>query len=311
MLSIFDGINHFLRILAVLPNRVQYSFLSLDNGMDGKNHPPVLSTTNTKDISTTKTDPPGPPTPNTSSIVDQTEDSTNSISKVNPDLSQLSVVISPDTLPTAEQSAQFLTDLTTLKTVNAERDHLQLLDMIIDMTDKGEIGDMPLNKSIPDSIVVLHRDGLDAYEYINAQVTKKWIEYKFQTETSQLEISVRTPHLVQITDKAKGRFDVMGLLVKHTSRFIRNRISPEYYAKNERLVPEPPPVVPDYSAFRGHYSVVKRSAPPPPGPSSLVKVFVKYYLFSFNLFHRHFLRNITLLSHIFKTKKFAFQTLTV
>ena len=35
----------------------------------------------------------------------------------------------------------------------------------------------------------------------------------------------------------------MGLLVRHNSKFIRNRISPEYYAKNERLVPEPPAVV--------------------------------------------------------------------
>ena len=75
-------------------------------------------------------------------------------------------------------------------------------------------------------------------------------------------------------DKAKGAFDVMGLLVRHNSKYIRNRISPEYCAKNERLVPEPPAVVPDYVAFRGSYSVVKRSAPPPAlGPSSLVKVF--------------------------------------
>ena len=99
------------------------------------------------------------------------------------------------------------------------------------MTEKGEIGNNQLNKSIPDSIIVLHREGLDAYEYINTQITKKWIDYKFQTETSQLEISVHTAHLVQIMDKAKGCFDVMGLLVRHTSKFIRNRISPEYYAK--------------------------------------------------------------------------------
>ena len=99
------------------------------------------------------------------------------------------------------------------------------------MTEKGEIGNNQLNKSIPDSIIVLHREGLDAYEYINTQITKKWIDYKFQTETSQLEISVHTAHLVQIMDKAKGCFDVMGLLVRHTSKFIRNCISPEYYAK--------------------------------------------------------------------------------
>ena len=176
-------------------------------------------------------------------------------------------------------------ELTSLKNLNAERDHLQLLDTIIYMTEKGEIGNNQLNKCIPDSIVVLHREGLDAYEYINAQITKKWIDYKFQTETSQLEISVRTPHLVQIMDKAKGCFDVMGLLVRHTSKFIRNCISPEYYAKNERLVPEPPAVVLDYSAFRGSYSVVKRSAPPPAvGPSSLIKVFPIICLIHCNFF---------------------------
>ena len=236
------------------------------------------------DVSTTKLDPTLEPNQPTSLVVEQTEESTNSLSKINPDLSQLSGVISPNTLPNPEQSAQFLSELTSLKSLNAERDHLQLLDLIIDMTEKGEIGDNALNKSIPDSIIVLHRDGLDAYEYINAQVTKKWIEYKFQTENSNLEISVRTPHLVQITDKGKGRFDVMGLLVRHTSRFVRNRISPEYYTKNERLVPEPPAVVPDYSAFRGHYSVVKCSAVPPPTPSSLIKVFAIIFIICLNFF---------------------------
>ena len=206
--------------------------------------------------------------------MEHTDEPPNSVSKIDPDLSQLNGVISPTTLPNPEQSAQFLMELTSLKNLNAERDHLQLLDTIIDMTERGEISNNHLNKCIPDSIVVLHREGLDAYEYINAQITKNWIDYKFQTETSQLEISVRTPHLVQITDKAKGSFDVMGLLVRHNSKYVRNCISPEYNAKNERLVPEPPAFVPDYSAFRGSYSVVKRSAPPPAvGPSSLVKVF--------------------------------------
>ena len=51
-------------------------------------------------------------------------------------------------------------ELTSLKNLNAERDHLQLLDTIIDMTERGEIGNNHLNKCIPDSIVVLHRKGL-------------------------------------------------------------------------------------------------------------------------------------------------------
>ena len=219
-------------------------------------------------------EPTSQPSQTPASLIVEHDEPPNSLSKIDPDLSQLSGVISPTALPNPEQSAHFLMELTSLKNPNAERDHLQLLDTFIDMMERGEIGNNHLNKCIPDSIVVLHREGLDAYEYINAQITKKWIEYKFQTETSQLEISVRTPHLVQITDKAKGSFDVMGLLVRHNSKYIRNHISPKYYAKNERLVPEPPAVVPDYSAFRGSYSVVKRSAPPPAvGPSSLVKVF--------------------------------------
>ena len=227
------------------------------------------------DLATSKLESTSQPSQTPASLIlEHTDEPSNSVSKIDPDLSQLSGIISPTTLPNPEQSAQFLMELTSLKNLNAERDHLQLLDTIIDMMEKGEIGNNQLNKCIPDSIVVLHREGLDAYEYINAQITKKWIDYKFQTETSQLEISVRTPHLVQITDKAKGCFNVMGLLVRHTSKYIRNHISPEYYAKNERLVPEPPAVVPDYSAFRGSYSVVKRSAPPPAvGPSSLIKVF--------------------------------------
>ena len=222
------------------------------------------------DLATSKLEPTSQPSQTPASlIVEHTDEPSNSVSKIDPDLSQLSGVISPTTLPNPECS-----ELTSLKNLNAERDHLQLLDTIIDMMERGEINNNHLNKCIPDSIVVLHWEGLDAYEYINTQITKKWIDYKFQTETSQLEISVRTPHLVQITDKAKGSFDVMGLLVRHNSKYIRNRISPEYYAKNERLVPEPPAFVPDYSAFRGSYSVVKRSAPSPAvGPSSLVKVF--------------------------------------
>ena len=205
--------------------------------------------TTTTDLATSKLEPTSQPSQTLASLLVEHDEPPNSVTKIDPDLSQLSAVISPTTLPNLEQSTHFLMELTFLKNVNAEREHLQLLDTIIDMTERGEIGNNHLNKSIPDSIVVLHREGLDAYEYINAQITKKWIEYKFQTETSQLEISVRTPHLVQITDKAKGAFDVMGLTVRHNSKYIRNRISPEYCAKNERRVPEPPAVVPDYAAF--------------------------------------------------------------
>ena len=156
---------------------------------------------------------------------------------------------------------------------NAERDHLQLLDTIIDLSERGEIGNNELKKGIPDTIVVVHREGKDTWEFINSQVPKKWIQYKFQTVRNKLELSMKTLHLVQITDKQKGIFNVFGLQVLHTSNFMRNCIIPQYITKNERIMPEPPPVVADYSTFWGNYSV-KCPATPTPSVSnkSVVKV---------------------------------------
>ena len=116
------------------------------------------------DLATSKLESTSQPSQTLASLIlEHTDEPSNSVSKIDPDLSQLSGVISPTTLPNPEQSAQFLMELTSLKNLNAERDHLQLLDTIIDMTEKGEISNNQLNKSIPDSIVVLHREGLDAY----------------------------------------------------------------------------------------------------------------------------------------------------
>ena len=173
------------------------------------------------------------------------------------------------------QSEKYLSELHELQIKNAERDHLQLLDTIIELSERGEIGNNELKKGIPDTIVVIHREGKDAWEFINSQVMKKWIEYKFQTFRNQLEVSIKTPHLVQISDKQKGIFDVLGLQVLHTSNFMRNRIIPEYIAKNERICPEPPPVVADYSTFRGNYSVKRHAAPAPSvAHDSVIKVCV-------------------------------------
>ena len=45
-------------------------------------------------------------------IMEHTDEPSNSVSKIDPDLSQLSGVISPTTLPNPEQSTQFLMELT-------------------------------------------------------------------------------------------------------------------------------------------------------------------------------------------------------
>ena len=183
--------------------------------------------------------------------------------KPEPDLDKLGEGITVNEVPDAGESEKYLSELHELQIRNAERDHLQLLDTIIELSERGEIGNNELKKSIPDTIVVIHREGKDAWEFINSQLTKKWIQYKFQTVRNELEVSIKTPHLVQISDKQKGIFDVLGLQVLHTSNFMRNRIIPQYIAKNERIFPKQPPVVvvADYSTFRGNYSVKCHAAP--------------------------------------------------
>ena len=195
--------------------------------------------------------------------------------KPEPDLDKLGQAITVHQVPDAAESEKYLRELHELKIRNAERDHLQLLDTIIELSDRGEIGNNELKKGIPDSIVVIHREGQESWEYIHSHVTKKWIQNKFQTFRNELDVSIKTPHLVQISDKQKGIFDVLGLQVLHTSNFMRNRIIPDYIAKNERIVPEPPPVVADYSTFRGNYSVKRHAAPAPSvAHDSVIKVCV-------------------------------------
>ena len=195
--------------------------------------------------------------------------------KPEPDLDKLGEGITVNEVPDGAESEKYLSELHELQIRNAEQDHLQLLDTIIELLERGEIGNNELKKSIQDTIVVIHREGKDAWEFINSQVTKKWIQYKFQTVHNELEVSIKTPHLVQISDKQKGIFDVLGLQVLHTSNFMRNRIIPQYIVKNERIFPEPPPVVADYSTFRGNYSVKHHAAPAPSvAHDSVIKVCV-------------------------------------
>ena len=113
------------------------------------------------------------------------------------DLDKLGQAITVHQVPDAAESEKYLSELHELKIRNAEWDHLQLLDTIIELSDRGEIGNNELKKGIPDSIVVIHREGQEAWEYIHSHVTKKWIQYKFQTFCNELDVSIKTPHLVQ------------------------------------------------------------------------------------------------------------------
>ena len=193
--------------------------------------------------------------------------------KVEPDLEKLGDNIAIHKLPNPAETAKYLSELHALKTQNAEQDQLQLLDTIIDLSEQGYIRNNELKKGILDTIVVVHREERNAWEFINSQVTKIWIQYKFQTARNELQVSIKIMHLVQITDKQKGIFDVLGLQVFHTSNFMRNRILPQYIAKNERIVPEPPPVVADYTTYQGNYSVKRPAAPTSPlAHESVVKV---------------------------------------
>ena len=80
--------------------------------------------------------------------------------------------------------------------------------------------------------------------------------YRFQiSENSNFSMDLKTKNLVQITDKSGNTCDVMGLVIRHSSSFQRNRIFPEYYMKNEK-----PASIGDYSSFKGGYSTKKRTS---------------------------------------------------
>ena len=164
-------------------------------------------------------------------------------------------------LPTETESLRFMEQIDALKQKNEEGKLLGLIDQIICMTKDCKILDHDLNHTIPDSIVVMNREGNNLYEYIVSQVTKKWIEFKFQISPGgQFLVQLKTPHLVQVTDMANNTCDILGLLIMHNSAMRRNRIIPEYLVKNEPLNPPGPTAVADYSTFKGHYAPKKRSA---------------------------------------------------
>lgn len=164
-------------------------------------------------------------------------------------------------MPSEADSSKFLQEMDELKLKNEESKLLGILDTIINMTKEGKLVNQDINQKIPDSIVVTVQDGEHPTEYICAQVTKKWIMYRFQiSEQSNFSVELKTKHLVQITDRTENTCDVMGLVLRHSSSFQRNRIIPEYYVKNEKLSTPGPSTVGDYSSFKGACSTRKRGA---------------------------------------------------
>ena len=177
-------------------------------------------------------------------------------------------------MPSEEDCAKYLQEMEMLKLQNEQSKLLGIIDTIINMTKEGKIVNQDINQKIPDAIVVSVPDGEQPTEYICSQVTKKWIMYRFQiSENSNFSVDLKTKHLVQITDKSENTCDVMGLVIRHSSSFQRNRIFPEYYVKNEKLSPAPPCIVGDYSSFKGGFSTKKRtSVVKPHTPQSKVSI---------------------------------------
>ena len=164
-------------------------------------------------------------------------------------------------VPSEEDCAKYLQEMEMLKLQNEQLKLLGIIDTIINMTKEGKIVNQDINQKIPDAIVVSVPDGEQPTEYICSQVTKKWIMYHFQiSENSNFSVDLKTKHLVQITDQSENTCDVMGLVIRHSSSFQRNRIFPEYYVKNEKLSPAPPSTVGDYSSFKGGFSTKKRTS---------------------------------------------------
>ena len=201
-------------------------------------------------------------------------------------LSKLGLIIQAEDecAPSEEDSASFLQHIDNLKVKNEESKLLGIIDTIINMTKEGKICNQDINQKIPDSIVVLHHENDTATEYICAQVTKKWIQYKFQMDDStKFMVEMKTPYLVQITDLDDSTCDVLGLIIRHSSGFNRNRIIPEYVVKNEKLSPPGPSAVGDYSSFKGSVSTKKRTATTPQPNIHSKKVSKNYFPKNFTL----------------------------
>ena len=171
-----------------------------------------------------------------------------------------SVMDTLESAPTPEETKKYLDEIANRKRQNAQTAMLNIIDEIIELTVNGSIGEAELETEIPDSIVAKIRDGDYVTEYIQAGVTKKWAEARFQNDKGKYVISVKSQTLVEVIDTETNTFDLFGLYIQYSTSRKRNRISPEFIAKGESVCTKPRQVS-SYSSFRGSQVVKKPLIP--------------------------------------------------
>ena len=147
-------------------------------------------------------------------------------------LDNLSSLVQESVVPSDQETSVYLTEVLTLKKQNLEHEMLNVLDEIIDMTVSGEIGQNDIETEIPDTILAKIIHGDFCAEYIHSSITKKWVSHRFQQDAERYSIQEKSKTLVQVTNNALMTFDLFGLFVEHSASNRRNRISPEFIAKN-------------------------------------------------------------------------------
>ena len=90
--------------------------------------------------------------------------------------------VEQETSPTEEETNSYLEKVALIKKRNSETTMLNLLDEIIDMSMGGKIGQAELENMIPDNILFTFWQGDFMTEYIQAGITKKWADLRFQED---------------------------------------------------------------------------------------------------------------------------------
>ena len=155
---------------------------------------------------------------------------------------------------TQEETANYLEKVALIKKRNSETAMFNLLDEIIDLSVGGKIQQAELENLIPDNILYTFWQGDFMTEYIQAGITKKWADLRFQEDKDRYVITVRSPSLVEVVNKHSGTFDLFGLLIKYSSTNRINRIVPEFIAKCEPVEAKPRQTG-KYSSFSGSHGI--------------------------------------------------------
>ena len=170
------------------------------------------------------------------------------------------VVECTSSVPSEEQTSQYLEKVALIKKSNEEMNQLNILDEIIDLTADGKIGQAELETEIPDSIVSAIHEGDFMTEYIHSSITKKWVMNRFQEDSDKFEVAIRSNTLVEVIDKSNNTFDLFGLFIRYSATNRRNRIQPEFIAKGEPVCAKPRQIG-NYAAFRGSQAVKRPLIP--------------------------------------------------